>query len=59
MKGQFITAIKQGEASAAGISLVGRRPESAGKAVLFPAFVETYAVVSLLGTILFTIFLTA
>jgi len=55
---QCITAIKQGEASAAGISLVGRRPEEAGKAILFPAFVETYAVVSLLATILFTIFLT-
>ena len=55
---QCISAIKQGEASSAGISLVGRRPEESGKAILFPAFVETYAVVSLLATILFTIFLT-
>ncbi len=55
---QFISAIFQGEASAAGISLLARRPEAAGKAVLFPAFVETYAVVALLATILFIIFLT-
>ena len=38
--------------------LSARRPEAAGKAILFPAFVETYAVVALLATILFIIFLT-
>ncbi|OPY71807.1 MAG: V-type sodium ATPase subunit K [Syntrophorhabdus sp. PtaU1.Bin002] len=54
----LISAIKQGEASAAGISLLARRPEAAGRAILFPAFVETYAVISLLATILFIIFLT-
>ncbi|OPY79221.1 MAG: V-type sodium ATPase subunit K [Syntrophorhabdus sp. PtaU1.Bin153] len=54
----LVSAIKQGEASAAGISLLARRPEAAGRAILFPAFVETYAVVSLLATILFIIFLT-
>lgn len=52
------SAIKQGEASAAGISLIARRPEAAGRAILFPAFVETYAVVALLATILFITFLT-
>ena len=41
---QFVSAIYQGEASAAGISLLARRPDAAGKALLFPAFVETYAV---------------
>ena len=55
---QLISAIKQGEASAAGISLLARRPEAAGRALLLPAFVETYAVVALLATILFIIFLT-
>ena len=55
---QLVSAIYQGHASAAGISLVGRRPEAAGKAILFPAFVETYAVIGLLATILFVIFLT-
>ncbi len=56
---QLVSAINQGEASAAGISLLARRPEQAGRAVLFPAFVETYAVVALLATILFIIFLTS
>lgn len=55
---QLVSAAKQGEASAAGISLIARRPESAGRAILFPAFVETYAVVGLLATILFVIYLT-
>lgn len=54
----LISAIKQGEAAAAGISLIARRPEAAGRAILFPAFVETYAVVALLATVLFIIFLT-
>jgi len=53
----FISAIKQGEASAAAISLVARRPEAMGRAILFPAFVETYAVVALLAFFLFMIFL--
>jgi len=55
---QLVSAIHQGNASAAGISLIARRPEAAGRAILFPAFVETYAVVGLLATILFVIFLT-
>jgi V/A-type H+-transporting ATPase subunit K len=50
---QLISAIKQGEAAAAGISLVARRPEESGRALLFPALVETYAVVALLAAILF------
>jgi V/A-type H+-transporting ATPase subunit K len=54
----LVSAIKQGEAAAAGISLIARRPEEAGRAILFPAFVETYAVVALLATILFIVFLT-
>jgi len=54
----MVSAMKQGEASAAGISLIARRPEAAGRAILFPAFVETYAVVALLATILFITFLT-
>lgn len=49
---QYVTAIWQGEASAAGIALVGRRPEESGRALLFPAMVETYAVVALLAGIL-------
>ncbi|HOE67584.1 MAG TPA: V-type ATP synthase subunit K [Candidatus Hydrogenedentes bacterium] len=56
---QFVSGIYQGQASAAGISLVARRPEKAGQAILFPALVETYAVVALLSAFLLTIWLTA
>ncbi len=55
---QLVSAIKQGEASAAGIALVARRPEMSGRALLFPALVETYAVVGLLASILLILWLT-
>lgn len=55
----FVTAIWQGEASAAGIALVARRQEESGRALLFPAMVETYAVVALLAGILTIIWLTS
>ena len=55
---QYVSAIKQGEASAAGISLIARRPEESGRALLFPALVETYAVVGLLAAILMITWLT-
>jgi V/A-type H+-transporting ATPase subunit K len=54
---QYVSAINQGQASAAGIALVGRRPEKSGQALLFPALVETYAVVALLAAILFILWL--
>ncbi|HRI87490.1 MAG TPA: V-type ATP synthase subunit K [Candidatus Hydrogenedentes bacterium] len=54
---QYVSAVNQGQASAAGIALVGRRPEKSGQALLFPALVETYAVVSLLAAILFILWL--
>ncbi|GMV99732.1 MAG: hypothetical protein AMXMBFR84_08710 [Candidatus Hydrogenedentota bacterium] len=55
---QLVSAIYQGQASAAGIALVARREEAAGRAILFPALVETYAVVGLLAAILFILWLT-
>lgn len=55
---QYVSAIMQGQASAAGIALTGRRPEKSGQALLFPALVETYAVVALLAAILFILWLT-
>ena len=54
---EYTTAVWQGEASAASISLVARREEEFGRAILWPAMVETYAVVSLLAGILTIIFL--
>lgn len=56
---QLYSAINQGMTSAASISLVGKRPEEGGRAILFPALVETYAVVALLVGILMTFWLTS
>ena len=50
---QWRSAIYQGEASAAAISMTARRPEESGRAILIPALVETYAVIALLASILF------
>jgi V/A-type H+/Na+-transporting ATPase subunit K len=56
---QMYSAINQGMTSAASINLVGKRPEEGGRAILFPALVETYAVVALLVGILMINWLTA
>jgi len=48
----LLSAIAQGKAAAAGISLIGKRPEEQGKAVTFAVMVETYAVLSLLTSFL-------
>ena len=53
------SAVFQGETSAAAIALVAKRPEEAGRSLLLPALVETYAVVALLAAILLIIWLTA
>jgi len=55
---QYVSAISQGQASAAGIALTGRHPDKSGQALLFPALVETYAVVALLASILLIMWLT-
>lgn len=46
--GGLISAIAQGKVGAAGICLVGKRPEEQGKAIMLTVMVETYAVFSLL-----------
>ncbi len=56
---QLYSAINQGMTSAASINLVGKRPDEGGRAILFPALVETYAVVALLIGILMIFWLTA
>ncbi len=48
----LVTAIYQGKTGAAAAGMVARRDEDAGKALIFPALVETYAVLSLIVTIL-------
>ncbi|MDR0840117.1 MAG: V-type ATP synthase subunit K [Christensenellaceae bacterium] len=50
--GGFLSAIAQGKTAAAGIMLVGKRPEESGKALIFTVMVETYAVLALLFSFL-------
>ena len=42
----------QGKTSAAAIGIIAKKPEQFGKAMLFPAMVETYAILALLISIL-------
>ncbi len=51
----LISGTYQGKASAASIGLVAKRPDQFAKAMLFPAMVETYAILSLLVSILVVI----
>ncbi|NLU35911.1 MAG: V-type ATP synthase subunit K [Clostridiales bacterium] len=46
------SALRQARASIASIALVAKRPDQAGKAIIFPAMVETYAILALLISIL-------
>jgi V/A-type H+-transporting ATPase subunit K len=55
---QWQSAISQGETSAAAINLVAKKPDESGRALLLPALVETYAVISLLAAILMIIWVT-
>ena len=48
----YLSAIKQARVSAAGISLLSKRPGELGKAITSAALVETYAIFSLLITLL-------
>lgn len=49
---EWLSAILQGQASAAAESLTGRQPSASGQAILIPALVETYAVIALVSGIL-------
>jgi V/A-type H+/Na+-transporting ATPase subunit K len=55
---EMLSAIWQGMASAAATNMVAKQPAEAGKAILIPALVETYAVVALLANILILIWVT-
>lgn len=48
----LVSAKWQAKASVASISLVAKEPDQFGKAMIFPAMVETYAVLALLVSIL-------
>lgn len=48
----LVSAMHQGKTSVAAIGIIAKKPEQFGKAMLFPAMVETYAILSLLISIL-------
>ena len=48
----LISARHQGKTAVASIGIVAKKPEQFGKAMLFPAMVETYAILALLISIL-------
>ena len=48
----LISGKHQGKTSAAAIGIVAKKPDQFGKAMLFPAMVETYAILALLISIL-------
>lgn len=48
----LLSAIYQGQAAAAGIGLIAKRPEELGKAIIYAVMVETYAVLALLASIM-------
>ena len=48
----YFSAVAQAKASVASIGIVAKKPEQFGKAMIFPAMVETYAILALLISIL-------
>ncbi len=48
----YFSAINQAKASIASIALIAKKPDQFGKAMIFPAMVETYAILALLISIL-------
>lgn len=50
--GGWYSALKQGEVAAAGVSVLAKRPDAVGKAVISASFVELYAILALLISIL-------
>ena len=54
--GGLFSAIKQGEVAAAGISVLAKRPEATGKAIISASLVETYAIFAVLVSLLLILF---
>jgi V/A-type H+-transporting ATPase subunit K len=48
----YTSAIRQARASVASMGILAKKPEAFGKAMIFPAMVETYAILSLLISML-------
>lgn len=54
----LVSGIYQGVVAVGSVGMVARRDEEAGKALIFPALVETYAVFSLILSVLMLIIVT-
>ncbi len=54
--GGLFSAIKQGEVATAGISVLAKRPEATGKAIISASLVETYAIFAVLVSLLLILF---
>ena len=48
----YYSALRQARASISSMAIVAKKPEQFGKAMIFPAMVETYAILALLISIL-------
>lgn len=48
----YFSAVSQARASVASMGIIAKKPEQFGKAMIFPAMVETYAILALLISIL-------
>ncbi len=48
----LVSAMRQANAAVSAIALVSKKPDQFGKAMIFPAMVETYAILALLVSIL-------
>lgn len=48
----YISAVNQAKASVASMGILAKKPEAFGKSIIFPAMVETYAILALLISIL-------
>ncbi len=51
----LVSAIYQGKVAASGVGIIAKKPGEMGKAILFAAMVETYAILSLLVSLLLII----
>lgn len=48
----LLSAMSQGKVAASGVNIIAKKPEALGKAILFAAMVETFAILSLLASLL-------
>ncbi len=56
MIGEYVSGMWQGRASAAALQMVAQKPQTSGQAIIIPALVETYAILSLITSIILLFF---